>query len=154
MQIEVLATGRTLSAKVSRRAPKADPRTRTIHFEIDVPDPERTMPVGTTGVVRLEVGVPLPAAVVPSYVATVRNGKARLFIVEAAVAHAREVVIVGESRGRLYLDPAGLPAHASVVTEGRALLSEGDAVRPTPEPPDTPPDASGAPRGGGFGRPL
>lgn len=153
VQIEVLATGRSIVAAISRRAPKADPRTRTLHFEIDVSDPDRSMPVGTTGIVKLDIGTPLPAAAVPAYVATVRNGKAHLFVIEGAVAHAREVGIVGESRGRLFLDPRGLPAHATIVTEGRALLSDGDTVRPTVEPPDTPTPPSSAPRGGGFGRP-
>jgi RND family efflux transporter MFP subunit len=154
VKIDVLATGKTLTAKISRRAPKADPRTRTVLFEIDVPDPERVMPVGTTGVVRLEVGAPLPAAAVPSYAATVRGGKAKIFVVEGDRARARAAPIVGESGGRLYLDPAALPPHANVVTEGRALLSDGDAVKATPEAPAAPPAASGEARGGGFGRPL
>ena len=154
VQIDVLSNGRTVTAKITRRSPRADPRTRTVHFEIDVPDRERVMPVGTTGIVRLEVGAPVPAAVVPAYAATVRGGKARFFVVDDAKARAREVAIVGESGGKLYLDPAGLPPRASVVTEGRALLSDGDAVQSTVEPPSSPPDGSGAPRGGGYGRPL
>ncbi len=154
VSIDVLATGETVPGKITLRLPRADTRTRTIHFEIDLPDPKRTMPVGTTGLVKLDVGKAVPATVVPSYAATVRRGKAHLFVIEGDKAHAREVPIVGESAGRLYLDPAGLPPHANVVTEGRALLSDGDAVKPTPEPPMPQPDASGDHRGGGYGRPL
>jgi hypothetical protein len=64
------------------------------------------------------------------------------------------VSIVGESVGRLYLDPGGLPAHAKIVTEGRALLSDGDAVLPATEPSQPALDAPGVARGGGYGRPL
>ena len=154
VQIDVLATGASLTAKVSRRAPKADLQTRTVHFEVDVPDPERAIPVGTTGMVKLDVGAAVPVTVVPAYAATVRGGKAKLFVVEGTTAHARDVPIVGEREGKLYLDPKALPPHTSVVNEGRAVLSDGDAVKPTPEPREAAPDASSAARGGGYGRPL
>ena len=37
----MLSTKATLEATISRRAPKADAKTRTIHFEIDIADPNR-----------------------------------------------------------------------------------------------------------------
>jgi membrane fusion protein (multidrug efflux system) len=153
VKIDVPAIGRTVEGTIARRSPRADPRTRTVHFEIDVPDRERTMPVGTTGIVRIDIGKPVPAAIIPGYAATVRGDKARLFVVEDGKARAREVAIVGEAGGKLFLDPAGLPARARVVTEGRALLSDGDAVEAAPDAPPAP-DPSSAPRGGGYGRPL
>ena len=155
VEIQVLSTGQRLSATVSRRAPKADPRTRTVHIEIDVPDPERQLPVGTTGVVSVDVGRPVQGTKIPRYAATLHGDKAKLFVVEGGRAHAREVPVFGESGGDLYVNPAGLPAGAAVVTEGRALLSDGDPVRATPERVGIGPDASAPPaRGGGFGRPL
>jgi len=125
--VHVYATNRDLTATITRRAPSADPATRTVHFEIDLPDPTRAIPVGTTGDVRLEVGEPVPATEVPLYAATVRNDKAILFTVEGGVAHALTVAVRGEAGGSLFVDPS-LAAGAAVVTEGRALLEDGDRV--------------------------
>jgi RND family efflux transporter MFP subunit len=74
VQIDVLATGSHLSAPISRRAPRVDPRTRTVHFEVDVPDPQRQYPVGATAIVHVDVGEPVPATQVPVYAVTQDEG--------------------------------------------------------------------------------
>lgn len=130
--IHVLATKKDEVAIISRRAPSADAMTRTVHFELDVPDPGRTIPVGTTGELRIEVGEPAPAVSIPLSAAAVRGTKANLFIVEGDTARARVVPVKGELAGRLFLEPQ-LPTGAKVVTEGRALLSDGDKVDATVE---------------------
>lgn len=126
--IHVFSTGKDVPATITRRAPAADLGSRTVHFEIDVPDPERKIPVGTTGEVHIEVGEPQPATEVPLQAATVRGTKAKVFVVEGDVVHVKSVAVKGESGGRLFLDPS-LPASALVVTEGRALLDDGDHVK-------------------------
>ncbi|HEX8952909.1 MAG TPA: hypothetical protein VF945_13730, partial [Polyangia bacterium] len=90
-------------------------------------DPERRIPVGTTGEAHLDVGQPEPAAAIPLYAAAVRGKKATIFVVEGDVAHARTVAIKGEARGSLFLDTAIAPG-SLVVAEGRALLADGDRV--------------------------
>jgi RND family efflux transporter MFP subunit len=129
--VHVVSTKRDLTAVVSRRSPAADPSTRTVHFELDVPDPEKTIPVGTTAELRIEVGEPAPATMVPLSSAVVRGSKVSLFVVEGDVAHARVVPLLGELAGKLYLAPNELPAGSRIVTEGRALLGEGDRVAAT-----------------------
>ncbi len=99
--VHVISTKRDLTAVVSRRSPAADASTRTVHFELDVPDPERTIPVGTTGELRIEVGEPAPATMVPLSSAVVRGTKVSLFVVEGDVAHARVVPLLGELAGKL-----------------------------------------------------
>jgi RND family efflux transporter MFP subunit len=131
--IHVIATNKELDATISRRAPAADEFTRTVHFELDVPDPDKATPVGTTGEIRIEVGVPSPAVMVPLAVAVVRGSKASLFVVEGNVARARVIPVEGELGGRLFLEPQ-LPAGARVVMEGRALLSDGDPVNAAVDP--------------------
>jgi multidrug efflux pump subunit AcrA (membrane-fusion protein) len=128
VKITVAATKQTLVGEISRRAPAADPATRTIHFEVDIPDPERRIPTGTTGVVYLDVGEPVPATVIPVHAASVRGKQATLFVVEGEIAHARTVPVLGEANGELFLAPDLAPG-ALVVTEGRAALHEGDRVR-------------------------
>jgi RND family efflux transporter MFP subunit len=143
--VHVYATNKDLQATISRRAPAADPATRTVHFEIDIPDPTRTIPVGTTGEARIEVGAPSPASAIPLSAATVRGDKASLFVVADGVARKQTVAVKGESGATLFLDPALAPGTA-VVAEGRGLLENGDAVAFKEAPPGTEgPSAKAAP---------
>jgi multidrug efflux pump subunit AcrA (membrane-fusion protein) len=154
VHIRMLATGADLVAKVSRRAPRADPKTRTVHIEMDVPDPRREFPASTTALVEVDVGKPVPATEIPLPAATQHEGKARLFVIEGGVARVRDPAVLGEKGGNLYFDPKALPANVEVVTEGRALLGDGDPVRAKVEANDAPAEPDGGTRGGGFGRPL
>ena len=130
--LHILATNRDLSATITRRAPAADPATRTVHFEIDVVDPGREIPVGTTGEIHIQVGEPQKATEVPLYAASIRGQKATVFVVDGDTAHSKTFPVIGESGGTLYFDPA-LPGGAQIVSEGRALLDDGDKVVATPE---------------------
>jgi len=158
VQVDILATGTLLSAPISRRAPRADSQTRTIHFEVDVPDTARQYPAGSTAIVRVEVGKAVPATEVPIYAATQDEGKARLFVVDHGVAHARTLLVTGEVGGAVYFAVAALPEGSLVVIEGRALLSDGDRVLAQVEEafdagaPQG--DAAPVSRGGGYGRSL
>jgi RND family efflux transporter MFP subunit len=152
VRLRFLATGGERGGTISRRAPAADPGTRTAHIEIDVDDAARILPVWTTAEISLDVGAPVPAIRLPVVGATVRGAKAALFVVEAAVAHARTLTVLGERAGQLYLEPK-LAAGAHVVVEGRAQLDDGDVVaerlsEPPPEPATADPShaGSGAPR--------
>jgi membrane fusion protein (multidrug efflux system) len=125
--VHVLGTGQDVKATISRRAPSADPSTRTVHFEIDVPDPKRQLPVDTTGEIRIQVGDPISATELPLYAASIQGEKAVLFLVEGDVARSRSVHVLGEVGGSVYLDPSLVPG-SRVVVEGRALLEDGDRV--------------------------
>lgn len=127
VKVHVYATNRDVTATITRRAPSADPATRTVHFEIDIPDPTRSIPVGTTGEVHIDVGTPVRATEIPLYAATVRGAKANVFVVDGGIAHTRTVPVLGEAGGSLFVEPT-LAAEAAVVAEGRALLEDGDRV--------------------------
>jgi RND family efflux transporter MFP subunit len=127
--LHVISTAQDVVGVIARRAPSADPSTRTVHFEIDVPDTHRAIPVGTTAEIRIDVGVASPASEVPLYAASVRGAKANVFVIEGDIAHARVVPVKGELAGQLFLDPAKLAPGSKVVTEGRALLADGDKVK-------------------------
>lgn len=152
VSIEMLATGAHVDAPIARRAPRADPSTRTVHFEVDVPDPERRYPTATTAVVHVDVGSPHDATVIPLYAATEEQHKAKFFVVDHGVAHERTIPVLGERGGELFFDPAALPENTPVVTEGRALLSDGDRVDAKPDAPAPAGDGGpGGARGGGGG---
>jgi membrane fusion protein (multidrug efflux system) len=125
--IHVLGTGGDVRAIISRRAPQADPSSRTIHFEIDVPDPKRELPVDTTGEIRIDVGQPVAAIELPLYAAAIQGEKATVFVVEGDIAHSRAGLVRGEVGGSVYLGQ-WLEPGARVVVEGRALLEDGDRV--------------------------
>ena len=135
VSVHVDATNRSFPATITRRSPAADPATRTVHFEVDLADPTRSIPVGTTGEVHIDVGTPVPATEIPLSAATVRGSKASLFVVDHDVAHSRTVAVEGEAGGSLFLEPA-LGPETLVVAEGRALLEDGDLVD-AKEAPDT-----------------
>jgi RND family efflux transporter MFP subunit len=135
VSVHVDATNRNFPATITRRSPAADPATRTVHFEIDLADPTRSIPVGTTGEVHIDVGTPVPATEIPLSAATVRGSKASLFVVDHNVARSQTVAVEGEAGGSLFLEPALAPERL-VVAEGRALLEDGDLVD-AKEAPDT-----------------
>jgi len=128
VHIRALATGRDLGAKISRRSPAADLSTRTMHLEVDVPDPDRSLPVGTTAELNLDVGEAQPATEIPLAAASVRGTKATLFELEGRTAHKRVYAVRGERGGSLFIEPQLKPG-VPVVLEGRALLRDGDAVQ-------------------------
>lgn len=127
VRIEIAATGKRATAPVSRRAPGADASTRTVDIEIDLPNPERSYPVGTTAALSVDAGAAQPATGVPARAATVRGDRASVFVVADGVARRTTARVLGEQEGRLYLDPA-FAAGTAVVVEGRSLLEDGDRV--------------------------
>jgi membrane fusion protein, multidrug efflux system len=133
VDVRALATNRELHAKIARRSPSADLSTRTVHIEIDIPDPARSLPVGTTAELAIDVGEPSPATEVPLTAAAVRGSKATLFVVEGQTARKAVYAVKGERGGSLFLDPL-LRAGERVVTEGRAFLRDGDRVAAKLEP--------------------
>ncbi|MDI1475750.1 efflux RND transporter periplasmic adaptor subunit [Polyangium sp. y55x31] len=128
VKLRLLATGKEMTARIARRSPAADPVTRTLHVEIDVPDPERTLPVGTTAEVFAEVGAPEPAIEMPLRAATVRGSKATVIVVEGEIARKASVRVLGETGKSLFVEPSILPG-SLLVLEGRAHLRNGDVVR-------------------------
>ncbi len=141
VRVFLYATGREITALIARRAPAADPGTRTVHVEVDIPDPNRDIPVGTTGELRVDAGEPMAATTVPLSAATVTDTKSTVFVVDGETAHGKTFVALGEAQGLVYVKPADLPAGSRVVTQGRSLLRDGDRVAAKLEP-ESPADAA------------
>jgi RND family efflux transporter MFP subunit len=129
VSIRYVALGKTASAPIARRVPSADPATRTIRLEIDVPDAGRSIPVGTTAELSLEYGDRIEAASLPLSAATVRGERATMFVVDGDHAKKASTLVLGEVGGVLYVEPSF--AGRRLVTEGRALLADGDAITAT-----------------------
>ncbi len=125
--IEIAASDSQLRAQVSRRSPAADETTRTVHFEIDVANPDNKLPANATARVTIEVGKTQNATKIPLRAATVRGDSASLFVIENGRAKRLTSPIWGERGGALSV-VATIPARTPVVIEGRALLDDNDAV--------------------------
>jgi len=129
VSLHVLATNVTFPATISRRSPSADPDTRTVHVEIDVPDPQRQIPVNTTGEVTIEVGEPIKATSIPLVAASISGEKAAVFLVDNGVARKKSFPVLGEKGSDLFLDQTLKPG-TLIVTEGQFVLNDGDHVAP------------------------
>jgi RND family efflux transporter MFP subunit len=128
VDLKLLAVDQELRATVSRRSPAADPSTRTIRVEVDIPDPEHRIPVNTTAEVRVPVGAPTSATSFPVTAADVGESKARLFTVADSMAHARTVPFLGEIAGELFFEPSYVLEGDLIVLEGRSGLHDKDRV--------------------------
>ncbi len=128
VDIVALAIGQKLVGTIARRSPAADGATRTVHFEIDLADSSRTLPVGTTAEIAVAAGAPVPATEIPLAAAEVKGSKATIFLVENGRAKRVAMKVLGERAGQLFVDKS-LPAKTLVVTEGRTLLKEGESVQ-------------------------
>jgi membrane fusion protein (multidrug efflux system) len=128
VSLKSYANGATMTGIIARRFPSADASTRTIHFEIDLADPNKAIPVGTTGEIFLNVGAELPAQCIPIYAAAIKGDKAAVYYIGPDnLAKSYSATVLGERAGFVYLKP-DLPAGVRVVTEGRDSLEDGDLV--------------------------
>ncbi|HEX7663916.1 MAG TPA: efflux RND transporter periplasmic adaptor subunit [Polyangiaceae bacterium] len=132
VKIHVDSTSQYIDGTIARRAPRASDETRTVHFEVDLENHDRSIPVDTTAEVAIEFGAATDVTSVPLYAATVRGGKAQVFVLEGDHAHLRTAAVVGETSHALLVDRSLAPG-SQVVGDGRALLNDGDLVAGKPE---------------------
>jgi RND family efflux transporter MFP subunit len=131
--LRMQATNTRAVGSIARRSPAANNATRTVHFEVDLSDPKRQLPVGTTAEIGIRIGTPEPASIVPGIAASIRDASATLYVAEGARAKKAIIPVKGESLGTVYLDPMLKPG-TKVITEGRSLLADGDEVVAMPAP--------------------
>ncbi len=112
VRLRLLATGKEIAGEVARRAPGAEPSTRTVTFEVDVPNGTRDIPVGTTAEIHVDVGEAVPAIETPLLAAKIRGRSATVFVVEDGVAMKLSVDVIGERGGSVFLSAKTLTAGA------------------------------------------
>ena len=134
VHLRMLATARELDGKISRVSPSADPSTRTIHFEVDVDNQDRSLPVGTSVEMLILEATNQKVIHLPSAAAKVEGTRATVFVLEGDRARKKVLQFLGEREGELYLSP-DLPAGAQVVLDGREALEDGDQVLLKPGAP-------------------
>ena len=148
VSVRIYATQKDVTGTVSRCAPSTEPITRTIHFEVDIPNSRREIPTNTTGEIRIDAGQPVPATTVPLYAAYVREDEASLLLVEGNTVHRATFHVIGEIGGELFVDTSLLPG-SPVVLQGRELLEQSDRVTAAAEAQSVPTTASKSKSAGG-----
>ena len=144
VRVHALATEPRAARARSRGArPPPIASTRTVHFEIDVPDPDRALPVGTTAELahrRRRSPRPRPRSRCVAAVGARRQGDASSSST-ASVAHKARLRRAWASAAAASSSTRRCAPGSRVVTEGRALLNDGDRVEAKLERSTPPPDA-------------
>jgi RND family efflux transporter MFP subunit len=147
VRVHIVSINLDIPATIARRAPSADLGTRTVHFEIDIDNSNRRIPVDTTGEVRVPVGEPVPATAVPIRDVTMNDLKATLFTIDGDIAHRQTLVELGEVGADVFFAPDALEPGTRIVAEGRALLKDGDRITANAEPTSPAPTAANGTQG-------
>jgi RND family efflux transporter MFP subunit len=127
LDVHILATDATVHATVTRRAPAADPVSRTIRIEIDLPNDDHSMPVRTTAEILVTASEGISSISLPLTAAIVVGARARVWVIEDEVAHPRTLRVIGEEGDHVFVQPQ-IAAGTTVVVEGREALDDGTRV--------------------------
>lgn len=125
--IRSLATGGTVTSRVSRRAPAADINSHSVNVEIDLSDDEKLLPLGTTAEIITQLGEPQNATEIPASAAKIRGDVATLMVLDGENVSRLRVKVLGERDGKLYVEPS-LAAGTQVVIDSDNQLRDGDHV--------------------------
>ncbi len=131
-----LVTGESVSGVVRFISREAQPNTRTFTVEIEIPNPDLSIPAGMTSEVILR-GEPVLATPVPRSIVTLGNtGELGIRSIDQdnkVVFHP--IDIVDDSTGALIL--GGIPKDARIIVSGQNLVTEGQSVEPSELDPET-----------------
>ncbi len=125
--IRSLATGGTVTSRVSRRAPAADMNSHSVNIEIDLTDDEKLLPLGTTAEVVTQLGEPTSASEIPASAAKIRGDIASVMVVDGDTVSRVRVKLLGERDGKVYVEPTLAPG-TQVVVDSAKQLRDGDHV--------------------------
>jgi RND family efflux transporter MFP subunit len=123
--------GRTFRGRVSRIAGGADPQTRTVEVEIDIPNPAHLLRPGMYATVALSAGEERKGLVLPLAALMTVGDQQSVWIVTHNTAHQRSVT-VGEASSGVAEVTGGITAGDQVVVQGADGLRENERVRTMP----------------------
>ena len=130
--------GATLSGRITRISPSADPNSRVFEVEAALPNPDGRLKVGMLATLRLgssgstkEIFVPLAAIVRP---ATDSSGYA-VYVVTDSAAHSTarvRPVSLGDVNGNQIAVREGLSGGERVIVRGATIVADGQPVTVIP----------------------
>ncbi len=122
-----LVTGQKLTGRIRYLAPVADESTRTFTVELEIPNPDGSLPAGVTAEMRIPGGEIMAQKVAPSLLTLDTDGTIGL----KAVDDFNRVVFYPVEIARTDTDGvwvSGLPETTSIITVGQGYAQVGELV--------------------------
>jgi len=131
-----LATGQEVSGRIRYISPVADESTRTFNVELEVENPDGSLPAGVTAEMNLPGGKTLAHKVSPSLLTLNAAGDVGVKIIDAYNrVEFYPVVLSMSERDGVWV--SGLPETAKIITVGQGYVKTGQTVDPAFTQPDT-----------------
>jgi len=131
-----LATGQTVTGRVRYLSPVADPSTRTFNVELEVPNPDGSLPAGVTAEIALPGGETLAHKISPSLLTLDANGDIGVKIVDAYDrVEFFPVELAMTDKDGIWV--SGLPESAKIITVGQGYVAAGQSVEAVFTQPET-----------------
>ena len=121
----------TFRGVVNRIAGGADPLTRTVQVEIDIPNPGHLLRPGMYATAQLAAGADKNVLVVPLGALETVGGQHFVWVIKDDVVSRRPVTI-GRATGEIVEVTSGLTESDQIVARGADLVREGQRVRAVP----------------------
>lgn len=124
--------------KVTRTAEALQPGTRTLLTEIDIPNPDGTLPPGVYCTVELKIPRQTPALTVPASAIMFNQSGLQVAVVENGAARLRKISIANDYGTEVEVGDELKPGDA-VVLQPPVDLEDGEKVQIIRPPPDANP---------------
>lgn len=124
-----LITGDTVEGTLRFIGKVAEPETRTFRIELEVPNPDHTVPAGLTADIEMPLAT-IPAHFVsPAVLSLADDGTLGVKIVDDEnIVRFVPVTVVADAADGIWI--AGLPDSVTVITVGHDYVAEGQTVDP------------------------
>ncbi|GAC1473263.1 MAG: efflux RND transporter periplasmic adaptor subunit [Isosphaeraceae bacterium] len=144
--------GEEFKGKVSRFAETEDPTSRTMHTEIDLPNPKNKIRPGMYGIAKIILDASTKSSTLPSscLVGESRKGKADVFVIKDGEAHKTEIEVGADDGIRVEVVSGLTPQ--DVVIASTSTVSEGTPVQSVRE--TAPPEEANSSRTAEVDRPA
>ncbi|MDH3976901.1 MAG: efflux RND transporter periplasmic adaptor subunit [Gammaproteobacteria bacterium] len=131
-----LATGQEVEGRIRYLSAVADPSTRTFNVELEVANPDGSLPAGVTAEIRLSGGQTMAQKVSPSMLSLNTGGDIGIKTVnELNQVEFHNVEVVASEIDGIWV--TGMPDQARIITVGQGYVTPGQEVRAVVQKPDT-----------------
>jgi len=132
----ILVTGQEVTGKIRFISPVADQATRTFAVELEVPNPEGSLPAGVTAEIRITGGTVMAQKISPSLLNLETDGSIGIKTLDDQDRVVFNPVEIARSQTN-GIWVTGLPETARIITVGQGYVLAGQTVKPDYEQPST-----------------
>ncbi|TVR98538.1 MAG: efflux RND transporter periplasmic adaptor subunit [Rhodospirillales bacterium] len=124
-----LVTGERLTGTVAYAARMANPTTRTFRVDLEVPNPDGSIPDGVTAEVLMPLGTTMAHRITPAILALDDHGAVGVKrVAEDGTVVFETISIIDDTPNGMWV--AGLPERSRLITVGQEFVRPGQRVRP------------------------